>query len=119
MTDKETMPELLPCPFCGGDAICDIGMSPVGSKNYFVYCPEHMFHEAEVFSKDGMNKAIERWNTRHNPDFKGVEFDTFRKEALIELLEGKRIETKTSDIDVIFKADIQNALIDELIKEIE
>lgn len=59
--------ELLPCPMCGGEAICDISVSPTGSKLFHVFCQDHTFHEVECFSADNMQKAIDRWNTRTPP----------------------------------------------------
>lgn len=62
MTDNRTT-ELLPCPFCGGEAeIVDVDPTPHYVKEgHWVICKECKA-SAHVF--ENRDKAIEAWNTR-------------------------------------------------------
>lgn len=51
------MPELKPCPFCGGEA-------ELGSPIYYVECTSCM---GGVPSYDSMEEAISAWNRRSPP----------------------------------------------------
>lgn len=56
MTDSKTATELLPCPFCGGEA-CHYAPGPVEHHIECVDC------YADI-KKDSEFEAIEAWNTR-------------------------------------------------------
>jgi Lar family restriction alleviation protein len=67
---KKQLPEtLLPCPFCGGEAVVGEGLSGGSLGNahyYFVNCTEclssnSMGADAQVWSRE---YAIEHWNMR-------------------------------------------------------
>ena len=67
MTDNEK--ELMPCPFCGGDAVFDGYKIYLGhgdyTEEYSIHCSECRCNHRDSF-KDP-NDAIKAWNTRPQP----------------------------------------------------
>jgi hypothetical protein len=89
MTDKETMPEKIWLLLHEGDE---------GSTVWCDHIPNDEMETIHYFRHD----------------------TAISKKALIELLEGKRItDTRGCDWDIVEQSEGYNALIDELIKEIE
>lgn len=65
-----TMPDLLPCPFCGGDAdhFCNsLSKNPDHKPNFFwVEC---VVCECRGILTNSKEKAADRWNTRAQPTY--------------------------------------------------
>ena len=55
------MPELKPCPFCGGEAVFDTVSNGAGNPRGFVRCKNRCCEMCWVLNK---NEAIEAWNRR-------------------------------------------------------
>lgn len=53
------MADLLPCPFCGGEAQLSEGIS------YYVFCPD--CGAEGPWDDDGRDKAVNGWNARYLP----------------------------------------------------
>jgi Lar family restriction alleviation protein len=67
MANKNTMPKLKPCPFCGGKAAQFDGVDRENKKSSSVIC---LYCGCKIFRADSLrDDAIKTWNTRaKDPD---------------------------------------------------
>lgn len=95
MSDKK----LLPCPFCGGEAIILSESDYEAHAWYRVECNECDCKTGSYVNECGKEEAIENWNTR-KPMEKIVERlnNNFRKVKKDEDLEWNRAIDKTIEI---------------------
>lgn len=106
MSDKTSDKRLLPCPFCGGEAILESDGIGKGKELWYVSCKSDCVTQyGYSTTREG---SIEKWNTR-----KPVE-------RILERLEERiRIYKNTSDINVpmVDVATKEAERIIEIIKE--
>lgn len=70
MDEKQKMPEVKPCPFCGAKPILDKNENYNGETIYQVYCPSSVVR-VETTWFDNEEAAIEAWNRRTNDRKRG------------------------------------------------
>ena len=80
------MSELLPCPFCGNEALLLGGGEYEGiQQGYTVEC-HNCSATTAYFGADNMQEAIEAWNTRAEQDTAGYQLLMTRCAVLTNLL---------------------------------
>ena len=65
MMEMDGDKEILPCPFCGGESVCDT--TSINGDSYHVSCLTMMCHGniyMPNFSYHSRETAIEAWNER-------------------------------------------------------
>lgn len=66
-SSQQPVEALLPCPFCGGDAVLledDVSEYPTDGKVYHVTCLDSCLVAPGVYGQTSKDDAIKKWNTR-------------------------------------------------------
>lgn len=59
------MSELLPCPFCSGEARIAEGLGENNGKGFIVFCPDCWVNQS--YTGQTKAEAVEAWNKRYEP----------------------------------------------------